>query len=203
MRIAWVLGWAVPAEWFAAEASRVWPRAEHLCVPAAPDWRARLAALPACDAVGGYSLGTLLLLGSRTWVAERWSRVGLLAPIWAFPEEAGRGGRVPLVRLRALARRVRVEPGKACAEFRAWAGFGEACGATEPVDSLRWGLGQLEACVAEPGLPEGWSAFVGERDVLLDPEGLARESSLMRTVAREGHAPTPLVAAWAREIDAT
>ena len=199
MRIAWVLGWAVPAEWFAAEAARVWPSAEHLCVPAAPNWRARLESLPTCEAIGGYSLGTLLLLGARGWVAERWARVGLLAPIWAFPSEAGRGGRVSRAQVRALARGVRRAAEKAAADFRGWAGLGEAKGEAGSVETLGWGLDQLENRATEPGLPEGWRAFVGDEDRLLDVGMLAREAKGLRVVSGAGHGPAPLLAAWARE----
>ena len=166
MRIAWVLGWAVPADWFAAEAARAFPRAEHLSVPAAQNWRARLESLPVCDALGAYSLGALLLLGARGWVAERWSRVSLLAPIWAFPSEAGRGGRIARAHLRMLSRRVHRDPERAAAEFRNWAGLGAAQGPVAPIETLCWGLDQLDGRVAEPGLPPGWVAFAGAADRL-------------------------------------
>ena len=200
MRIAWLLGWAVPAEWFSAEAGRALPQAEHVCVPAAPDWRARLESLPACDALGGYSLGTLLLLGARGWVAERWTTVGLLAPIWAFPSEAGRGGRVPRSQLKALSGRVRRDPAKACADFREWAGIGAAQGDAGPPETLRWGLEQLDVLSAEPGLPEGWNAYAGGQDTLLDASGLAREAPGLRVIDGAGHEPMPLFRAWAEEL---
>jgi hypothetical protein len=200
MRIAWLLGWAVPAEWFAAEAARVLPGAEHVCVPAASDWRVRLESLPACDALGAYSLGTLLLLDARDWAAERWTRTGLLAPIWAFPAEACRGGRVPRAQLRALSRRVHRDPDKACADFREWAGLGAAHGAAEPPETLRWGLEQLDVLSAAPGLPQGWSAFAGDQDRLLDSSVLMREAPALRVVAGAGHHPAPLLRAWAREL---
>lgn len=198
-KIAWVLGWAVPAEWFAAEAARAWPQSEHLCVPAAPDWRASLEALPDCDAIGGYSLGSLLLLSARGWVAERWSRVGLLAPIWAFPAEEGRGGRVRRAEVRGLARRVRSDAARATADFHRWAGLGSIEGGTPPAETLIWGLEKLETCSADAGLPAGWSAFAGEKDVLLDADVLSRGASGLRVVAGAGHAPGPLLAAWAEE----
>ena len=200
MRIAWLLGWAVPVEWFSSEAARALPQAQHVCVPAAPDWRARLESLPACDAVGGYSLGTLLLLGAQGWVAERWKTVGLLAPIWAFPAEAGRGGRVPRAQLKALSRRVRRDPLKACADFREWAGLGAAQGDAGPPETLCWGLEQLDVSSTEPGLPGGWSAYAGDQDRLLDARALARGAPELRVVAGAGHEPAPLLRAWAGEL---
>ena len=200
MRVAWLLGWAVPPGWFSAEAARMMPGAEHVCVPAAPNWRSRLESLPACDALGGYSLGALLLLGARGWVAERWARVGLLAPIWAFPAEAGRGGLVPRAHLDALSRRVRRDPEKACSDFREWAGLGSAQGESGSPETLSWGLEQLASRATEPGMPESWRAFVGDRDLLLDAPALGRETPGLRVVGGAGHAPAPLLAAWAGEL---
>ena len=197
MRIGWVLGWAVPAGWFAAEAARAWPGAEHVCVPAAPDWFARLEAAGARDRVGGYSLGALLLLGERVRVAERWPRAGLLAPIWAFPREAGRGGRVARAQVRALARWVRRDPVAARADFYLRAGLGTVAGEVEPPETLAWGLEQLETRMEPAGLPAGWFAAVGAEDALLDAAELARAEPALWVVPGVGHGPGALVRAWA------
>lgn len=197
MKRGWVLGWAVPASWFAAEAARVWPEDEHVCVPAAPDWRGRLEAADALERVGGYSLGALLLLRERGWLQARGARVGLLAPCWAFPREAGRGGRVARAQVRALAHWVRRDSGAARADFYLRAGLAEVCGAVESAELLAWGLAQLETETAEPGLPSGWFAVAGAEDVLLDAAVLAAVEPGVRVVAGAGHAPGALMTAWA------
>lgn len=199
MRIAWVLGWAVPAEWFAAEAARAWPEAEHVCVPAAPDWRGRLEACDGCDAVGGYSLGALLLLDAGDWAAGRWATVGLIAPIWAFPAEAGRGGRVARTQLRALARWVRRDEAAAREDFYERSEIGSVRGAAEPAETLLWGLEELETCSVAPGLPSGWRGYAGAVDTLINTADQAREAPGLRVVAGAGHAPGALIAAWAKE----
>ena len=203
MKVAWVLGWAVPATWFAAAAARAWPEAEHVCVPAAEDWRERLEAAGAVDVVGGYSLGALLLLSERAWVSERWTRVGLVSPIWAFPAEAGRGGRVARAQVRALARWVRRDEASARADFYARAGLGAVDGAVEPAETLAWGLAKLEECEVAPGLPAGWSAYAGAEDALLDAAIQAREAAGVSVVRGAGHGKAELVAAWAAEVRAT
>lgn len=198
MRIGWVLGWATPASWFAAEAAWAWPGVEHVCAPAAPDWFARLGALGELDAVGGYSLGALLLLSERERVAARWPRVGLMAPIWSFPREAGRGGRVARAQVRALAGWTRRDERAAREDFYQRAGLGLVLGATEPAETLLWGLGELERREAAPGLPEGWFAAAGGDDPLLDADALARDEPRLRRVRGATHAPAELIAEWAR-----
>ncbi len=197
MRIGWVLGWAVPAEWFAAVAARAWPAAEHVCVPAVPEWFARLESEGTLDRVGGYSLGALLLLGERGRVAARWPRAGLLAPVWAFPREAERGGRVARVQVRALARWLRRDAAAAREDFYQRAGLGAVTGEVEPAETLAWGLEQLEIRAEPAGLPAGWFAAAGAEDPLLDAAELARAEPALRVVAGAGHGPEALLRAWA------
>lgn len=200
MRFAWIAGWATPTEWFRAMAERVFPEAEHVVVPAAPDWRERLGAAGPADVLGAYSLGSLLVLGERERAAARYARVGLLAPIWAFPAEAGRGGRATRAQVRALARRTRVDATAATAGFYREAGLAGATGEIEPAETLAWGLTQLETTSAARGLPAGWWAGVGERDVLLDAEVLRAAEPAVRVVAGADHAPEALMRAWVREV---
>jgi hypothetical protein len=182
MRCGWILGWAVPADWFAAEAARVWPEVEHVCVPAAPDWRARLEAC-----------GT-----EWEWIAQRWSRVGLLAPIWALPAEALCGGRMARTQVRALARWTRRDAEAARTDFYQRAGLVDVHGALEHADTLDWGLTHLETEAADAGLPPGWFAAVGAEDALLDAEELARLEPEVRVIRDAGHEPAGLIRAWAR-----
>lgn len=200
MRFGWLLGWAVSPDWFAAEVERVWPGAEHVFVSAAPDWREHLVEAGPLDRLGGYSLGTLLLLRERAWVAERWPRTGLLAPIWAFPSEAGRGGRISRAQLRLLGRWLRHDGERARREFGMMSrlppeALADAPGAS--LEDLAWGLAQLDSGVAEAGLPAGWFAAAGLVDALCDTGALACAEPGLRLVADAGHAPGPLLRAWA------
>jgi len=201
MRFGWVLGWAVSPDWFAVEVERVWPGAEHVFVAAAPDWRERLAEAGPLDRLGGYSFGTLLLLRERAWVAERWPRTALLAPIWAFPSEAGRGGRISRAQLRLLRRWLRHDAERARSEFGAMAGLPSAAlvvGSAASSETLEWGLEQLDTGVAEPGLPPGWFAATGMADALCDAGTLAGTEPGLSWVSGAGHAPGPLLRAWAQ-----
>ena len=198
MRCGWVLGWAVERAWFADEARRAWPGAEHLLIDAAPDWRERLVEAGPLDRLGGYSLGTLLLLRERDWVAARWPRVGLLAPIWAFPAEVGRGGRISRAQLRLLGRWLRHDGERARREFGAMAGLPrEALTSAAAPETLAWGLEQLESVTAAPGLPAGWFAAGGTADALCDAAVLARAEPGVGWIADAGHAPGAFLRAWA------
>lgn len=200
VRINWVGGWAVPCEWLHAVATRVFPGAEHVVVPASPDWRERLDAAGPADAFGAYSLGTLLTMREREWVASRYACVGLLAPIWAFAAESGRGGRVARAQVRALRRKTKSNTGEALSDFYRDAGLSAVTGAVEPIETLDWGLAQLERECAAPSFPTGWWAGVGENDSLLDATALRETESRVNVIETADHSPEPLMRAWAGEV---
>lgn len=199
MRINWVGGWAVPCEWLYAVATRVFPGADHVVVPAAPDWRERLDAAGRADALGAYSLGTFLALREREWVASRYARVGLLAPIWAFAAESGRGGRVARAQVRALRRNIKSNTGETLAGFYRDAGLSAVAGGVEPIETLDWGLAYLERECAAPGFPTEWWAGVGENDALLDSTALSETEPRVNVIEAADHSLEPLMRAWARE----
>ncbi len=199
MKIAWVLGWAVPPAWFAPFVQAVLPDAEHRFFAATPDWLDHLRAGGPWDAVAGYSLGTLLLLQEAAAVARLTPRVGLLAPVLAFAQEEGLGGKVPRAQVRYLARWVRREPGAALADFYARAGL-VGCEAGElPVsaEGLQWGLEKLAQDRCDAPWPAGWLGYVGSADALLDAPTLTRLQPAIVAVDGGSHHPAALLRAWA------
>jgi len=204
MKIAWILGWAVPEPWFAALARAAFPRAAHVFVAAAPGALGKLETGAPFDWVVGYSLGTLLLLG---WATSdgRWGRVALLAPIFAFPREADLGGRIFRAQLRLLGRQVSRDPQASLADFYQRAGLdvpGNAAAAL-PVDQLLWGLERLEHDAVQPPLPAGWRAWCGADDALLDATRLQAIDPAVTIVAGATHHPGALLRAFAGEAGAT
>lgn len=201
-RIAWMLGWAVPETWFAELARAEWPDAEHTCVtPSCHAWQQLEARIP-FDVLIGYSLGSLLLLREKERAARLAPRVGLLAPIFAFPQESEAGGRVGLTQLRFLRRWLQREPAAAVADFYQRAGLpvpasaaGEFC-----CDELKWGLDRLERDEVPPRLPAGWSAWCGADDALLDAARLAQLAPAVRVVTAATHAPRELIRAAREEL---
>lgn len=201
MKMAWVLGWAVPEAWFAPFVHAAFPAAEHRFIAAEPNWLAQLSAGGPWDVVAGYSLGTLLLLKEAETVARLSPRVGLLAPVLAFAQEDGLGGKVPRTQVRYLARWVRREPAMALADFYARAGLlgCDAAGLTVAPEVLQWGLEKLAQDRFAAAWPQGWTGCVGTADTLLDAGALTRLQPAIVGVEGATHHPEALLHAWARE----
>ncbi len=201
MRIAWILGWAVSAGWFAPLAQAAFPDAEHHFFAAEPKWLEQLRAGGRWDAVAGYSLGSLLLLQEAEAVMKLTPRVVLLSPVLAFAQEEGLGGKVPRTQVRYLARWVRRDPVAALADFYARAGL-SGCETADPnvsAEELQWGLDKLALDRFDAPWPQGWTGYVGADDALLDAGVLVRIQPALNAVDGAGHHPDVLLHAWARD----
>lgn len=203
MRIAWVLGWAVPERWFATRMREVIPHAEHRCFAASPNWPDHVRQAGAFDLLGGYSLGAHLLLRDPETANRLASRVGLLAPVRAFAREHGHGGNVSRTQLRYLARWLNADRTAALMDFYARAGLADCDPAEATADraSLQWGLERLlNDEVVNPALPAGWRGYVGERDPLLDARTTAAALTGVTRVPNATHEPAALARAWAEDV---
>jgi len=194
IKIGWVLGWGVPEGWFERLARTAFPFAVHTFAAAAPGGLDGLARAGPFDWVAGYSLGTLVLLGEAERVA-RLGRVALLAPIFGFPSEANKGGRISRTQVRQLSRQVRRDPLAALADFYRRAGLdvsGEDASAVSAADLL-WGLERLEGDGVSPPLPKGWLAWCGGDDPLLDAGRLQAIEPRVTIVVGGTHHPLALL----------
>lgn len=194
LRCAWVLGWAVPPDWFAGLVSGVFPEAEHHLIAANAAFRAELERVGPCDLIAGYSLGSFLLLGAANdgWTPAA-GTVALLAPIWRFPDRAG---------LRALRRQLASDPAAALAGFYRNAGLPDAAQfPPPPPEDLAWGLDQLERPGWDVRLPAGWRALVGSGDRLLKETSLKELVPELQVVSGDHH-PKPLLEALKRTLAA-
>jgi hypothetical protein len=202
MKVAWVLGWAVPESWFAVLASEALPEAEHRYFAADSQLWTKLEAAGPFDHLVGYSLGSLLLL-SAPERANRCGRVSLLAPIFAFAAEERLGGRASRTQVRHLARWLRREPLVALADFyaRARLDVSSAQAPVEKVDELLWGLERLADDRVAPPMPATWSAWVGQQDPLLDAALLHVLDPEITVLERATHHPAALIAAWKETIE--
>lgn len=201
MRIAWVLGWAVPETWFAPFARAAFPQAEHGFFPASPMWLAQVCASGPWDVIAGHSLGTLLLLQEASEVSRLAPSVVLFAPVLAFPSEQGLGGKVARAQVLYLARWLKTDRAAALADFYARAGL-SGCDAetvAEPLGLLQWGLERLAKDRVEPPLPAGWRAYAGSADALLDFGELVRAHPEFAHVEGATHHPEALIQAWAAD----
>jgi len=221
VKIGWLLGWAVPEDWFEAFARGAFPSASHVFARPSPGAIDELEACAPFDWVVGYSLGTLLLIGQAPR-ADRMGRIALLAPIFAFPSEEGLGGRIHRAEIRVLARRLRQDPLRAIGEFTCRAGLATVPGVrvsaplgTGPLPlgtdpwatseegrlSLAWGLAQLENVRLDPILPGGWAGWCGEDDPLLDARRLHELARAITPLKGATHHPLALIRAFAASID--
>jgi hypothetical protein len=197
MRIAWVLGWAVPEAWFAPFAREAFPEMEHGFFASSPTWLDEVKSAGAWDVIVGHSLGTLLLLEEAAAVRLLAPRVVLLAPVFAFPQEEALGGKVARTQVRYLSRWLKTNRSAALADFYARAGLtaceGEAV--AQSVATLQWGLDKLADGRVAPPLPEGWQAYVGANDALLDAGELRRGDPTITCVNGATHHPEGLIRA--------
>ncbi len=196
MKIAWVLGWAIPEAWFAPIARSAFPGAEHVFFAGNAGVLTQLASAAPFGRIVGYSLGAHLLLSSAAR-ASALGQVDLLAPIFAFSAEEGLGGRVSRAQVRQLSRWLRSSPDPALRDFYVRAGL-DVPPSLAPVDAtaeLQWGLERLANDRVEPPLPSGWSAWCGSDDALLDAGRLHALDGRITVVKAATHHPAALVRA--------
>lgn len=195
-RHAWVLGWAIPPDWFRPLAEAAFPAVQHTFVTPTPrSWELLESAGARFDRLWGYSLGSQLLLADPRR-ATALGAVTLLAPIWTFPAEAGQGGRIPRVQLRALSRAFRLDPAEALSGFYATAQLDIRAVPAE-IEAGEWGLEQLARTALSPSLPDGWLAWCGDEDALLDAARLQCCVPQLKRVPGATHHPRTLLAAAA------
>ena len=204
MNWLWISGWAVPPDWFAAQARACWRGDQHTAV--APQNAAPAIAAGNFDALAAYSLGTLWLLRHAHLLPANLP-VFLFAPIFAFPAEANLGGRIPRAQLRAQRRHLRRDAPAALLEFAQLSGLA-ALNIPTPSDefspshlaALDTGLGWLEEWSAPSPPPAHWRGWVGEADTLLDASRQRALWPTLRLVPGAGHAPGPLLQAARAEF---
>jgi len=202
MKIAWIMGWATPRDWFAAQVEVTFPQDQHLLIEAGPEMWEELERSGPLDALAGYSLGSLLLLENPERAARQAERIALFAPIFAFPKEAGLGGKIARAQVVYLAKWLRRDPSAALADFSLRA---ELYLPRQSLDErtqarLEWGLKRLETDRVTPPAPRGWQLYGGTGDSLLDAEALRKIVPDLTLVEGATHHPLRLLTAWADSI---
>ena len=196
MIVGWLGGWGVSPAELRPHAEAHAPGARHVLL--APVAGAAEAAAD-CDAVVAWSLGARRFLELAARGGRRFPpRVLLLAPFTSFCSEDGACGKASRTQVRWLRRMLRQDPFAALADFRARAGLPPAAVSDElpyAPELLEEGLDRLEepapaglVVFARQGLPEGWEAYVGDRDPLLNAEGVADALKGCAVVEGVGHA---------------
>lgn len=193
MKIGWLGGWGVSLAEMRTIAVAHAPDAEHLIYPPVVGAAEHLAS---CDAVVAWSLGAHLVLEAAARGVRFPSKVLLFAPFTSFCAEHSSAGRCAEAQVRWLRRWLGTDSAAALADFRRRAGLPPA-----PDDSLPYEKEHLEAgldLLAQPagislvsfgrqGLYPGWEAYVGEKDLLLNPEGVCQAVVGCQIVEDVGH----------------
>jgi hypothetical protein len=195
-RWIWVGGWGLEPDWFRGHAAHAFPSADHTVLAPTAGALAEVA-WDRFDRAGGYSLGAFLLLKHAPAVKLA---ALLVAPFFAYPSEAGLGGRIRQAQIRYLGRWLQREPLGALADFYKRANLDLPCPEKlpYPIADLQWGLEQLAGEQVPAGLPEGWMGVVGGSDPLLDAAALTRVEKRLQVVPGATHHPAALLGAAAR-----
>jgi hypothetical protein len=191
---AWISGWGIQPQRFEAAAKRALPEATHRVF--APEPGAVDAALNCGTThLGGYSLGSLLLLCALDRI-DFSGRLCCLAPIPAFCHEAGLGGQTPQAILTSLQAKVERKPEAALKLFYRLSGLiGEPTdGLPYAAASLQWGLEMLATLRAPSDAFPRVHAVIGRADTLMDA-GSLQGSFPHHTIIDRGHAYHDLLAA--------
>ena len=180
MKIGWMGGWGVSLEEMRAIAVAHAPEAEHLIYPPVMGAAENLVG---CDAIIAWSLGAHLILEAGARGVKLPAKVLLFAPFTSFCAEHGACGRIPETQVKWLCRWLETEPAAALDDFRKRAGLAPMIG-TELPYALEYLLAGLDVLIqpagislvtfGRQGLPTGWEAYVGEKDTLLNPEGVCQ-----------------------------
>lgn len=196
-RWAWISGWGIPTEVFAATVRACWPRDTHAVF--APDQQA-LPNVHAADAdiVAGYSLGALLLLSDDTWLESL--PLVAVAPFVAFEAEAGLGGTTPAATRALMREKLDRNPSATLKLFQRLAGLPGLV--TDPLPyaaaELAWGLDALGSVRANSATLRRARCYTGANDPLLSFEQLRLHIASLRLIEQAGHDFRQLLPAVAR-----
>ena len=202
LTITIISGWAIPESWLAGQAASVCPQADIHCVyprdPFDPEEAEHLLTTPA-DAVIGYSLGSLWLLHHRALIPESVMPV-LMAPILAFPQEAGLGGKTPKSQLEFFLRTVErtQELPTVLGDFLALGEIVLPDAARRSIperDVLARGLVFLRDASVTAEDAGGMEAVLGDRDPFTDAAALKPFLPDLHVLQDCGHQPGPLLRA--------
>ena len=198
-QITWIGGWGVNPERLRPLALSLWPDANHAFL--APVRGAAEAAADSADVVA-WSLGALRVLDAASRGVLFRGRVRLLAPFAAFCAEHDLGGRCSVAQVRWLRRWLQRDPGAALGDFYQRARLGgppsrlpyAAEDLLEGLDVLARDASPALREFVSRGLPEHWSALVGDGDPLLDASAVCRALPGCRMMRGAGHACEELAA---------
>ena len=146
------------------------PNDSHQVLTPSPNALERALTVDA-DNIGGYSLGSLILLSAIEQIPKV-SNITCLAPFTAFCKEDRSGGTTPKKTIQGLQKRLQKQPRKTLQLFYRLAGLNEPLSDHMPysMEDLVWGLEQLLTLKASTTLPERARGMAGLQDPLINYE---------------------------------
>lgn len=163
----WISGWGICPDRFKAAAEFALPNYRHEVLAPTPVALETVLSSGAAR-IGGYSLGSLILLSELERLPED-VEVTCLAPFTGFCEEQQLGGTTPLASLQMLQQRLTKQPEKALKLFYRLAGLTDepVDQLPYPVEDLTWGLKQLADLQVDTTLLYRAKGYVGLTDTLV------------------------------------
>jgi hypothetical protein len=190
----WISGWAICPDRFKAAAELSLPNYRHIVL--APTAEAvEIVVHGGATRIGGYSLGSLLLLSELARIPKG-LQITCLAPFIAFCRERQLGGTTPRASLRVLQQRLNTQPDKAIKLFYRLAGLNDEPTADlpYPLEDLIWGLEQLSTLQVNQALLNRAAGIVGLTDPLVDATVLTCQWTTCHLIKRGNHAYHTLLA---------
>ena len=196
-RWIWISGWAIDPDRFRSAVEHALPDGSHQVLAPTPDALETVCASDA-DRIGGYSLGSLILLSALEQLNTT-APIVCLAPFISFCKEDDLGGTTPAVTLHALQQRLRTRPQKALQLFYRLAGLTTEPGhdLPYPLEHLEWGLEQLACLKANTTSLARASGIAGLTDPLLDRRKMRAQWQTCHFADQCGHDYQPLLTVFA------
>ena len=197
LRIAWIMGWAIPRANFEQLVLSVFPEVKHTFIEPAQNAISAFSKEKEFDFTVGYSLGSLILLKSELPVSISGKKV-LLAPILGFASEMKLGGKIPLNQLRYTQRILKINPVNTVNAFYQLSGLVSIPPISKPytqeaIEHLVYGLNYLEDKFFEGTINSDILAISGDLDVLLDSTILSTRIPDLNIVSTATHDPVKLI----------
>ena len=133
----WISGWGIYPDQFRSAVELALPEDSHQVLAPTSDALEKALASNA-DRIGGYSLGSLILLSALGQIPEN-ADITCLAPFFAFCKEDQLGGRTPRAVLQKLQQRLQQQPLKTLQLFYRLAKLSDPL-----ADSLPYPMNHLE-----------------------------------------------------------
>ena len=204
LRIAWIMGWAIPRAYFEQLVLSLFPEVKHTFIEPTQNAISAISKEEAFDFTVGYSLGSLLLLNSELPEIISGKKV-LLAPILGFTSEMKLGGKIPLSQLRYTQRLLRTDAVKTVNAFYQLSGLVSIPPISKPytqeaIEHLVYGLKYLEDKFFEGIIKGDILALSGDLDALLDSTILRTRIPDLNIISNATHDPVKLIESLSKII---